>query len=791
MDSKLSKVVATIIIASMLIAFSPAIAAQPQEPHAADSMWVEPSVNSFGTDAYSVGYKFNVTVWLNVTFDTYGWQVTMKFNPGQIQVSRSGLTASTTSEFFIGHSIIPVTPVIDNTTGYVKMGESLIGTDYIPGPKCDSLVWIEFQIIAAPPMGGSLSSTLNINNTDTYVCDKDGKYHGLVPPQSIAMLLYDASYTYTWVAPPKPWLAVDPSYVEFSQYPPSSLGKTFDEKIYIKSLDAAWWLTNASLNLGFNSTLIDMMSITFNPLWGATEYTYTPGVGAFDQLYIYVGNPSTTPSGDVLVATITFNVTYQGSAPPRAPGEYDETPLDIHDYKLMAPTIEIPTKPEVDGLVRIYCLVTLPLANLKVSSVTMGPEPCKGETFNVDVSIENLDPHWYLTGIQFRLSYDPNLIEPVAVTEGPFLKGFAAQQPGSQGTYLISYFETDGVYGYHVLVGDLILPNGTGLWNPPWPKGSGVFATITFRVIYQSYPENNSCPLNIIDQLAVGLSDPIIQNPVDVPLAPPVNGTYTITTALPGRMIDLYGGAVNEGYGTAHGYTYKGIGVIFPEPYGGQGLGNPMDMVVPQSQVWLFANVTYNYWPVQAKLVTFVVQMPDGSTLTTLTATTDENGVAYATFRMPWPCNNPASLFGEWKVTATVTIGDIVMTDTMTYHYDYMVQIWKVTTDKYEYNHCEDVAITVNFGTHAMQNYPVLITTVIYDELGVPIGMATYEGTVGGAAYSTYRNYTITLTIQVPKYAYAGIATVHVNAYDKDPTEGGQAWCPEYTPPPEICIQPY
>jgi hypothetical protein len=186
-----------------------------------------------------------------------------------------------------------------------------------------------------------------------------------------------------------------------------------------------------------------------------------------------------------------------------------------------------------------------------------------------------------------------------------------------------------------------------------------------------------------------------------------------------------------------------------------------------------------------------VVQDPSGNVWLKATAITDANGVAYTTFRMPWPCENPESLFGEWKVTATVTIGDVVMTDVMTFHYDYMVHIWKVTTDKYEYDHTEDVAITIQYGTHAMQNYPVLITAVIYDELGVPIGMATYQTTVGGAKYSTYKNYMVTLTINIPKFAYAGIATIHVNAFDKDPTEGGQAWCPEYTPAPEICIQPY
>jgi hypothetical protein len=127
----------------------------------------------------------------------------------------------------------------------------------------------------------------------------------------------------------------------------------------------------------------------------------------------------------------------------------------------------------------------------------------------------------------------------------------------------------------------------------------------------------------------------------------------------------------------------------------------------------------------------------------------------------------------------------------MQFHYDYMVHIWKVTTDKYEYKHYENVVIRIEYGSHAMQTYPVLITAVIEDDLGVPIGFTSFEGTVGGAVFCQYKNNTITLTIYIPKWAYAGIATVHVNAYDKEPFVGGQAWCPEYTPAPKILILPY
>jgi hypothetical protein len=326
-----------------------------------------------------------------------------------------------------------------------------------------------------------------------------------------------------------------------------------------------------------------------------------------------------------------------------------------------------------------------------------------------------------------------------------------------------------------------------GTWYPPWlgepdVPAEGVIAIITFRVAYQSFGEPDMYgDLEIIDQLAIGLNNPVDQDIVGIPMDPPVNGLYTITVDWPGRVLDLYGGALNEGYGSHP----------FPEPFGGQGPNNPMDLVVPQSEVRLFAEVTYNYWPVQQKLVGFEVEDPHGGILLKRTAVTNADGIAFILFEMPWPCDDPESLFGVWKVTATVSISDVRVNDTLEFHYDYMVNIFKVTTDMFEYNHCDEVEITIEYGTHAQQWYPLLLSVLIMDDLIVPFGMVLVETEVGGAEFCTYNNFTTTVNIHIPKYAAAGIATIHVNAFDFDPTEGGVAWCPEFTPPPEIAIQPY
>lgn len=781
MNSKLNKILATTLITAMILAVIPAFA-QPSEPHDASAIWLEPSELTG-----PVGTTFLIYCWTNVSDLGFTYQAKVWWDPTIFKLNWMQHTAGDVDgwdwldqrdpgpDMIYGSTSLPG-PVIGSDNA--QLGGTCMGDDFVPAYTVGKLFKAEFEVISAPPKGGEIDTYITLDDADTYILNP-----GL---SDVPSTKYNSHYHQDWALPPKPHLAVDPDLFEFGPNPPTANGTLFDAGIYVKDMDLGWWLHNVTLYLDWNTTLINMTNIVFGSLWGTTDYSYTDGGGVvLDELYIEVKDPASTPGGDVLIATITFNVTFQRISPPFYDPEI--SPLDIHDYELWDTDLLIPTDPEVDGEVIIYPMQILELPYLEVSNTTMGPEPCRGEKFNVTVSIKNLDVSWYLVGVDFRLTYDKDLIEPVTVYEGPFLPGFAANQTGSLGTWYASYFEDCYYCNYslpHVLFGGMILPNSSGLWTPPFPEGEGVLATITFKVLYQSYGEENMTgPLDIIENLAVALDDPdpAKQNMVDIPLDDPVNGVYEITTTLPGRMLDLYGGALNEGYGSHP----------FPAPYGGQGPNNPMDMVTPQSEVCFFAEVTYNYWPVQNKIVSYEVEYPDGSILLKLTAVTDDDGIAMICFEMPWPCEDPESLFGVWTVTTTVSISDIRVKDTLTFHYDYMVKIWKVTTDMFEYDHCEDVEITIEYGTHAQQSYPVLISVLILDELIVPVGMVLLETEVGGAEYCTYANFTTTVTIHVPKYAFAGIATIHVNAFDKDPTEGGVAWCPEYTPQPEICIQPY
>jgi len=383
--------------------------------------------------------------------------------------------------------------------------------------------------------------------------------------------------------------------------------------------------------------------------------------------------------------------------------------------------------------------------------------------FDVLVQITDADPGWWLVGAEFKLAYNNTLIDFVGIALDPWVESFGD-------IFLVTPTEgtrPDGLAYINTAV--VLLPHDypPSTWYNPI-SGNGPLVKITFEVIYQeAFPWEDESPLDLYE---IKFSD---NEAAPVPSEPEGDGQVIIKGFVIGRQVDVY--------------------TQYPSPYGGQGPNMPSDMFWPQKEVWLYANVTYNLWPVQNKVVAFEIRNACGELITILTAISDEDGVAMTTFRIPWPCDDPESLFGIWEVTATVDIACIVVNDTLSFHFDYLVRWVDVYTDKEEYGHCEDVKITVEYKSYAIQQRPVLITVVIHDELNYPIGYAYLNTTVGGGdmgLWCQYAYYSANFTIHVPKHAAAGIAKLYVNAYDYWPTNGGCPWVPEYAPPPEINILP-
>jgi hypothetical protein len=412
---------------------------------------------------------------------------------------------------------------------------------------------------------------------------------------------------------------------------------------------------------------------------------------------------------------------------------------------------------------------------------------------NINVLVNNLDAGWEAVGFQFTLTYDPTMLSLVSVTPGPWLYPYGA--PPDQGILNLTAPTPPDDSGT-ITVGEVVLPMTNGTWynGPgmnPFPSSGipgGILATLTFNATEQGvFPTTYSCALTLSGtEVSNWLSQPIGQAPV-------VNGFYTMAPLIVGRSIDIY--------------------TQWPAPYGGQGLNNPSDMFWPQKEVTLFANVSYNGWPEQGKDVAFQVIAPSTSpmpnqTWTVLYARTGADGIANVTFRLPWPCDHPEQWFGVWTVIGTVDIACTIVNDTLQFHYDYLVDIFKVTVDQPSYNHIGNanatttvITATITYGTHLEQvngtyidpqtgyamdlsNLTVVLTA--FDNVQVPFGeiveQIPFTNPIAGnstiqtypvTGWCYYTNNTVYLTVTVPKYAVPGPGYIQVAILNTWPYSGG------------------
>ena len=144
-------------------------------------IYLEPSNNIYTVDTAYLGMRFNVTIWCTgITQDLGGAQITLYFNDSIINVTR-WWAPDWDPNFFMPtpYSALPTPP--DNT-GYIHVGpgEAYVKISVMKGGLPPSPPWghngtiaiFEFNITAIPTLQGEkYSSSLQINNTDTYLLD--------------------------------------------------------------------------------------------------------------------------------------------------------------------------------------------------------------------------------------------------------------------------------------------------------------------------------------------------------------------------------------------------------------------------------------------------------------------------------------------------------------------------------------------------------------------------------------------------------------------------------------------
>ncbi len=122
---------------------------------------------------------------------------------------------------------------------------------------------------------------------------------------------------------------------------------------------------------------------------------------------------------------------------------------------------------------------------------------------------------------------------------------------------------------------------------------------------------------------------------------------------------------------------------------GGEGPSTPDGFFGPDDVVCLFANVSYNGWPVVGIMVAFEVRTANDTVFTASGEVTNQTGTAAMNLRLPSPETLTEPLYGNWTVTATATLAEVMANDTMQFkllhlipgdvNHDYIVDIMDLT----------------------------------------------------------------------------------------------------------------
>jgi hypothetical protein len=231
----------------------------------------------------------------------------------------------------------------------------------------------------------------------------------------------------------------------------------------------------------------------------------------------------------------------------------------------------------------------------------------------------------------------------------------------------------------------------------------------------------------------------------------------------------------------------------------GYGPNNPADAFAPQQLMQLAAFVSYNGGSVADKLVTFTVGNST-NVVATFVAYTNASGYAVALYRLP----NYASstmLFGEYTVNASVDIAQNYAIDTMPFQYNYILNLATPTLAANSVNEGSTLQMNevITSTSNATQNYYLVVT--VTDCNNVPVFSFQQSGVANGVASATYDqassmsvNTAINnVALNIPIWAFAGTATVHVDLFNANPQVGSAdalPFCPEATQTFTITIPP-
>lgn len=353
--------------------------------------------------------------------------------------------------------------------------------------------------------------------------------------------------------------------------------------------------------------------------------------------------------------------------------------------------------------------------------------------------------------------------------------------------------------------------SGKGRWNETRYKGDGVGDTLIPHLQVDWYPLMYPwTPVPLVNPVAIFTWSPLEPLPhmpvtfnASKSYSPRINGSIVsyfwnfgdtnITTTPNSIIVHMYANPgnytvilkVTDDYGytnsTHHIVQVKEFKLEIDvytqqlEPYSGRGPNMPSDAFAPQSLVILYAEVTYNYEPVENKRVVFTITDPNGVEISR-TNDTDANGMTWVDFRL---ASN--ATFGLYHVLASVEVSGRIANDTLTFLMGWIIEVVNVTTvDQYgspksSFAKGDEIYFSVNLKNIAFTSRNTTLTVGIYDNTSQTIG-ATY---LSLEVPSGLHEYNLVFNVRIPLWSVVETASAHICAFTTWPWNGGVAYCPE------------
>jgi len=361
------------------------------------TIYLNPSEIILNTTDASVGDRFNVTAMVSDVSDLFIFQVALYYNASVINMTSVRLPSDYVLAGRSGSAPAPSYDYFDS------WGVAMIGFTCYAGQTPFSgdgkLVVFEFEIIATPPEGGSLTSDLIISYKPS-----GGRYESKLKnsaAQPITFTATDGRYEYVTPGfpPPPPegtQLYIDPpEIVDPTLLPPATV------RINV-TINNVTNLYGYEFYLNYDTNILTCTSLTINSVLG--EVHFTPKMSVDDEtgtIYVKVSyyepaEPIATYTPLALVTT-TFIIDSLGSST-----------LDLNNTQLTDPSAQQIEHEAKDGFI-----MTL-IRDLAVINVTLS-ENIVYQGWPVNITVTAKNEGYINETFKINVYYDDTLIENLTI----------------------------------------------------------------------------------------------------------------------------------------------------------------------------------------------------------------------------------------------------------------------------------------------------------------------------------------------------------------------------------------